>query len=143
MSNIVAEALEYIDAHYGTKRVFNNTKAVGDYFCLRLGLEEREVFSVAFLDSQLRLIEVEDLFFGSINTAFVSPREIVKAALRHNCSAVVLAHNHPSGGLTPSQSDHNLTGDIKAACKLIDVRVVDHIIVGGAHHYSFADSDEL
>jgi len=143
MNNIVAEALEHIRKQYPPRRKFNNPVDVGNYFCLRLGLSEREVFSVAFLDSQLGLIGVEDMFYGSINTAHVYPREVVKQALKENANAVVLAHNHPSGHLKPSQSDHKLTADLKTALELFEIRIVDHIIVGGAEYFSFADNGVL
>lgn len=139
MSDIVKQALEHIAAQYGPRRVFNNAKEVGEYFCLRLGLNEREVFSVAFLDSQLRMIEVEDMFFGSINSASVHPREVVKLALKYNAGAVVFAHNHPSGITKPSAQDRELTKDLKKALSLFEVNVVDHIVVGGSDHLSFSE----
>jgi DNA repair protein RadC len=143
MDSIVAEALEHIRQQYPPRRKFNNAPDVGNYFCLRLGMHEREVFSVAFLDSQLGLIGVQDMFFGSVAAAFVSPREIVKQALKDNASAVVLAHNHPSGCTKPSDEDLKLTIDLRAALQLIDVRVVDHIVVGGAEYLSFSEQGLL
>jgi len=102
-------------------------------------LNEREVFSVAFLDSQLHLIEVEDMFFGSINSASVHPREVVKLALEYNAGAVVFAHNHPSGITKPSAQDHELTKDLKKALSLFEVNVVDHVVVGGSDNFSFSE----
>lgn len=97
---------------------------------LRLAHLESEVFSVMFLDTRHRLIAFEDLFQGTIDGASVYPREVVKAALRHNAAAVILVHNHPSGSTDPSTADRSITVRLKEALGLIDVRVLDHLIVG-------------
>ena len=91
---------------------------------------ERENFVVAFLDSQHRLLAVETLFKGTINAAPVYPREVIKRAMGHNAAALLLCHNHPSGVTEPSQADERVTQRIKTACELLDLRVLDHIIVG-------------
>lgn len=97
---------------------------------LRMRHMPREVFGVVFVDSQHRVLAYEELFQGTIDGTSVYPREVVKAALRHNASAVVLAHNHPSGVAEPSQADMRITQRITAALTLVDVRVLDHLIVG-------------
>ncbi len=112
---------------------------VRQYLQARLGRSEREIFCVLFLDSQNRLISAEDLFQGTIDGASVYPREVVKAAMKHNAAAVVLCHNHPSCYLEPSQADVRITQRLKAALELIDVRVIDHFIVSGIDSVSFAE----
>jgi DNA repair protein RadC len=109
------------------------------YLVLKLAEREREVFSVLFLDSQHRLIKYEEMFFGTIDGASVHPREIAKAALKYNAAAVILAHNHPSGSSNPSVADKMITRLVKEALRLIDVRVLDHIVVGGAETVSLAE----
>lgn len=108
------------------------------YFGLSIAASEREVFAVMFLDNQHRLIEVAELFQGTIDGASVYPREVVKAALSVNAAAVILAHNHPSGSPEPSEADKRITARITHALELVQVRVLDHIIVGGAITLSFA-----
>lgn len=105
---------------------------------MALADKEREVFLVMFLDSQNRIIESAELFHGTIDSAAVYPREVVKAALSVNAAAVLLAHNHPSGDTTPSTADKSVTKKIQDSLSLVDVRVIDHIIVGGDKNFSFA-----
>jgi DNA repair protein RadC len=105
---------------------------------LALADKEREVFLVMFLDNQNRIIESAELFQGTINSATIHPREVVKAALAVNAAAVILAHNHPSGETTPSEADKRITKTIKAALDMVDIKTLDHIIVGGDQNFSFA-----
>ena len=109
------------------------------YFQSELEHWEREVFMVIFLDNQNRLIRTEKMFFGTINQASVHPREVVKAALKYNAAAIIIAHNHPSGECTPSAADRHLTKRIELACDLVDIRFVDHIIVGKGDYFSFEE----
>jgi DNA repair protein RadC len=104
-----------------------------------LGAEEREVFAVLFLDSRHRLIRFERLFLGSVNRANVHPREVAKAALSCNAAAVVLAHNHPSGVAEPSVADIELTERLKRLLGELDVRVLDHVVVGADRVVSLAE----
>lgn len=113
--------------------------AVRDYLKLRLAPEQVEVFLGLFLDSQHRLIEVEVLAVGTLAQTSVYPREVVKTALRHNCAAVLFAHNHPSGVAEPSRADELLTQALRSALALVDVRVLDHLIVAGPFVTSFAE----
>lgn len=117
---------------------FLNTQSTAQYFELRLGMLEREVFCVMFLNNQHQLIMTEDMFLGTIDGAAVYPREVVKRALQLNASACVLAHNHPSGVVEPSEADKRITRRLVEALGLVDVRVIDHIIVSGAQSMSFA-----
>lgn len=110
-----------------------------DYLKLKFAGLEHESFRVMFLNSQHELIKLEEIFRGTIDGAAVYPREIVKATLQFNAAAVIFAHNHPSGVCEPSQADRNITERLKQALNLIDVRVLDHIVVGGSDSYSFAE----
>ena len=109
---------------------------------MHLGACEHEIFGLLHLDSRHRLIAVENLFRGTINSSSVHPREVVKSALAHNASAVVLYHNHPSGLTEPSAADELITRRLREALALIDVRVLDHLIVAEAI-YSFAEAGLL
>ena len=95
------------------------------------------------MDNQHRLIKYEELFFGTINGASVHPREVVKHALKHNAAAVIFAHNHPSGVAEPSQADQRITDRLKSALLLVDVRVLDHMIIGDREVLSFAEKGLL
>ena len=117
----------------------NSPATVREYLTLHLAQLEHEVFSCLFLDAQHRVIATEDLFRGTLTQTSVYPREVVKRALHHNAAAVILAHNHPSGMPEPSKADEMLTGALKQALSLVDVRVLDHIIIGGASSMSFAE----
>ena len=113
--------------------------AVRKYLSAKLADFEHEVFAVLFLDTQHRLIEYSELFRGTIDSASVYPRELVKEALRLNAAAVIVSHNHPSGNPEPSRADEVLTQRLKEALALVDVRTLDHIIVAGGSTISFAE----
>jgi len=114
-------------------------QAVRDLLRLKLSGLEYEVFMVLFLDTQNRLIAAEELFRGTLAQTAVYPREVVKRALAWNASAVVLAHNHPSGAPEPSGADHSLTRTLRDALALVDVRTLDHFIIAGHQAVSFAE----
>ena len=101
-----------------------------DYLTLKMRDYEHEVFACLFLDNQHRVIAFEELFFGTIDGASVHPREVVKRALHHNAAAVILVHNHPSGITEPSAADKRITRELKTSLGLVDVRVLDHFVVG-------------
>jgi DNA repair protein RadC len=111
---------------------------VGAYLVQHLSGYDFEAFVVVFLDTQLKLIAIEELFRGTLGQTSVYPREIVKRALAHGAGAVVLSHNHPSGSLEPSRADELLTQTLKATLSVVDVRVIDHIIVGQGQFSSMA-----
>ena len=119
--------------------VFDSPALVRQYLSLRLFNLEAEVFMVLLLDAQNRLIEARELFRGTVSQTVVYPREVVKAALLANASAVIFAHNHPSGVPDPSQADRMLTDALRGALTTVDVRVLDHIIVAGPKTTSFAE----
>jgi len=109
------------------------------YLKSKLRAYQREVFACLYLDNQHRLIQFEELFFGTIDGASVHPREVVKRALENNAAAVIFAHNHPSGRVEPSQADQRITERLKSALALVDIRVLDHMIVGDTEVLSFAE----
>ena len=121
------------------RAALDTPQAVQHYLQLQLAARAHEVFAVLFLDSQHRLIALEELFRGTLTQTSVYPREVVLRALHHQASAVVLAHNHPSGSTAPSRADEALTQNLKAALALVDVRVLDHVVVGRAGCVSFAE----
>ncbi|MDD5395498.1 MAG: DNA repair protein RadC [Thiothrix sp.] len=118
---------------------FNSPNVVKDYLRLVLGGRQQEVFLVLFLDAQHRLIASEEMFHGTLTQTSVYPREVVKRALIHNAAAVMLSHNHPSGLSEPSSADRMLTDALKQALGLVDVRVLDHIVIGEQEALSFAE----
>ncbi len=113
--------------------------SVRDYLRLNLGGRQREVFVVLYLDAQNRVIALEELFSGTLTQTSVFPREVVRYALLHNAAAVIFAHNHPSGIAEPSRADELLTQTLRHALALVDVKVLDHFIVGGDSALSFAE----
>jgi DNA repair protein RadC len=125
------------------REVFGTPGAVKQYLQLHLAQRGHEVFAVLFLDSQNRLIALEELFRGTLTQTSVYPREVVLHALKHQAAAVVLAHNHPSGTVQPSRADEALTQTLKAALALVDVRVLDHVIVGPGQALSMAEKGLL
>ncbi|GAB2465584.1 DNA repair protein RadC [Comamonas humi] len=118
--------------------VLDGTDTVKTYVQLHLAHRTHEVFAVLFLDAQHRLIALEELFRGTLNQTSVYPREVVIRALHHHSAAVILAHNHPSGHVTPSAADRQLTQTLRSALGLVDVRVLDHVIVAPGATLSMA-----
>ncbi|MDP4613730.1 MAG: DNA repair protein RadC [Limnohabitans sp.] len=121
------------------REAFHTPGAVKQYLQLQLGHKNHEVFAVLFLDNQNRMLAMEELFRGTLSQTSVYPREVVLRALHHQAAAVVLSHNHPSGSVEPSRADEHLTQTLKAALALVDVRVLDHIIVGQGQALSMAE----
>lgn len=127
----------YIQATFKRTDVISNPIETNRYLTAQLRGYQQEVFACLFLDGQLRVIAFEELFYGTINGAHVHTREVVKRALSHNASAVILAHNHPSGSIAPSENDIDVTIELRSALALIDVRVLDHMIIGDGQSASF------
>ncbi len=117
----------------------SSPQEVKDYLRLEIGLLEHEVFCVVFLDAQHRVIELRQMFRGTVTQTSVYPREVVKESLQLNAAAVILAHNHPSGVAEPSRADEFLTQTLKTALLLVDVRVLDHLVVTANATVSFAE----
>lgn len=141
-NQVLDAAAEILACKYVRDGAFTSSQATKDFLRFKLGKYEREVFSVMLLDCQHKLIDYVELFFGTINSAAVYPREVVKLALLENAAAVLLCHNHPSGTSAPSQADIAITKRLKDALALIDIPVLDHIIVGETT-YSFAENGLL
>jgi DNA repair protein RadC len=136
----VLEIARRVLAQQMTERpLFDTPQRVKDYLALQLRPLGHEVFAVLFLDTRQRLLSFEPMFQGSLTHTPVHPREIVKRALALNAAAVVLAHNHPSGVAEPSRADELVTQSVRAALQLIDVRVLDHLVVGAGSVLSFAE----
>jgi len=119
--------------------VLGSPQAVRDYLRLKLQDRPHEVFVGVFLDAQNRVLAVEELFRGTLTQTSVYPREVVKRALHHNAGALIFAHNHPSGVAEPSRADEALTQALKQALALVDVKVLDHFVIGSGAAMSFAE----
>lgn len=137
---LIAAALRVMEqrARYN-ETAFTGPDDCKAYMQLRIGDREHEVFVVAFLDCQMRLLACEEMFRGTLTQTSVYPREVVKRALQLNAGSVVFAHNHPSGTAEPSRADEYLTQTLKSALALIDVRVLDHLVVAAGSVMSFAE----
>jgi len=139
-NQLIAEAKHLLYARLQTRdQVFTSPQATRDYLCLQLSERQQEVFCCLFLDSQHRLIEYQELFVGTIDGCSVYPREVVKAALKVNAAAVIFAHNHPSGVAEPSMADQRITERLTSALGLLDIRVLDHFVIGDNTAVSFAE----
>ncbi len=130
MQAVVEMSRRYLEEKIKRGDAMNNVSDVKKYLKSRLQQYPFEVFACLFLDNKHRVIEYEELFRGTIDAASVHPREIVRRVLHHNAAAIVLAHNHPSGVAEPSQADNAITQKIKDALEMIDVRVLDHFVIG-------------
>lgn len=128
-----------VAAELAERPLFDEPAKVKQYAALQLAGRPYEVFAVLFVDAQSRLIGLEELFRGTLTQTSVYPREVVKRALERNAAAVILAHNHPSGAAEPSRADEFLTQTLKSALALVDVRVLDHLVVGAGKVMSFAE----
>ena len=137
---VIAQALAIMESRLQYRGdALTSPQAVRDYLRLKIADREHEVFVVLFLDSQNRLIATEEMFRGTLAQTSVYPREVVKVALKHNAAAVIFAHNHPSGVAEPSRADELLTTALKQALALVDIRTLDHFVVGGTSIISFAE----
>lgn len=140
---IINMAKSLLNRQYAKGRKINAAQDSKDFLTLKLAHLEHEVFAVIFLNNQHKVIAFEELFRGTINASSVYPREVVKRGLQLNAAAVILSHNHPSGEPDPSQSDENITSQLVSALQLVDIRVLDHIIVGGDQTTSLAERGML
>lgn len=123
--------------------VLGSPAVVREYLRLHSGALEHEVFSVLYLDVKNRVIAIEELFRGTLTHTSVYPREVVKAAIRHNAACVIVSHNHPSGVADPSNADLLLTSTLTQALALVDVRLLDHIVVAGECTHSMAEHGQM
>ena len=138
-ADILAAAEDIVQRRYARAGLIHSAEDTKRFLRTKLVLRQWEVFAVVFLDQRHCIIRYEELFFGSISGASVHPRIVVQRALQNNAAAVVLAHNHPSGVAEPSDADRQITERLITALALIDVRVLDHIVVGVDTVVSFAE----
>lgn len=136
---IIREATSILERSYRTGPTISSPAEIGHLFKFRLGHLPHEVFAIAFLDTRHRVIASEELFRGTIDGATVHPREVAKRALELNAAALILAHNHPSGNPEPSQQDLSLTRRLTEGMALLDIRVLDHIVVGAGEPVSLSE----
>lgn len=136
---VVREARRVLSRRLRRGATMSSPAAVKDHLRVQLGMLEHEVFCVLFLDAQHRVIELRQMFRGTVSQTAVYPREVVKEALALNAAAVILAHNHPSGVAEPSRADEHLTQTLKTTLALVDIRVIDHLVVAAADIVSFAE----
>jgi len=129
----------YLEETLKRGSALTSPRATRDYLRARLRAYSHEVFACLFLDNRHQVIEYEELFTGTIDGASVHPREVVKRALHHNAAAAIFAHNHPSGVAEPSRADRSITNRLSAALALVDVRVLDHFVIGDGEVVSFAE----
>jgi DNA repair protein RadC len=116
----------------------NSPDQVREYLIRQLRHQSREIFAALFLDSQHRLLMYDQMFYGTIDSASVHPREVVKKALDYNAAALIFAHNHPSGVAEPSAADKHITTVLQKALRLVDIEVLDHFVIGDGEIISFA-----
>jgi len=133
----------YLGEELSKDQALTSPDAVKTYLTACMRDLQQEVFACLFLDNRHRVIVFEELFYGTVDGTSVHPREVVKRALAHNATAVILAHNHPSGVAEPSQADKNITSRLVDALRLVDIRVLDHFIIGDGVVTSFSESGLL
>lgn len=136
---IISEAKRRIAGKFRRGTTLTSPDAARDAIQLKLAEYDHEVFACWFLDCQHRLIQFAELSHGTIDSASVYPREVVKQALAYNAAAVIFCHNHPSGLAAPSDADKKLTDQLAQALALVQIRVLDHFVVGSDEAYSFAE----
>lgn len=141
---IVSAARSIIRSKYSQKRIqISSPSESKQAACVLLSSYEHEVFACMFLNNKNEVLAFEEMFRGTIGESSVYPREVLKRCIEVNAAAVIFAHNHPSGNTTPSPSDINITGTLQSALGLVDVRVLDHIIVGGVIAYSLSENGQM
>lgn len=139
LSAVLEMSRRYLQQELHDAPVFTQPQRVKAYLQSQLQHRQRECFAALFLDNQHRLLAFEPIFEGTIDSAPVHPREVVKLALSHNAAALIISHNHPSGVAEPSQSDRLITERLQQALDLVDIRLLDHIVVGTGCTVSFAE----
>ena len=117
-----------------------SSREVFDYLYHSMRDLKKEIFKVMYLDSQNRVVEMEDLFEGTLNASVIYPREIVQGAVKHSAAALIFVHNHPAGNPQPSDNDKQITQDLVFAGNIMQIKVLDHIIIGENRYFSFADA---
>lgn len=139
LKGIAELARRYYDVRVIEERSILSPEMAREFLQSQLSQEEREIFLVIFMDSQHRVIKHSKLFSGTLSHVEVHPREIVREAIKMNASAVILAHNHPSGCAEPSKADKLITERVVKCCQFMDIRVLDHLVIGRGEYVSFAE----
>ena len=135
---IVAQAVEILERRLERGVALTDPTIAGQFCAAKIRHFEREVFGVLFLDNRHRMVAFEILFYGTIDGAEVHPREVARAALRHNCAAIIVTHNHPSGSTEPSAADRAVTLRLRDALAMLEIRLLDHFIIGDGPATSLA-----
>ena len=133
----------YLEEQLESEQVFNRPQQVENFLAVQMSGYQREVFSIMLLNSQHRLLGYHELFYGTIDSATIHPREVVRLALEKNAAAVIAAHNHPSGAAKPSPADIATTKQLQSALELFDIRLLDHFIIGRGKVSSLAQLGEI
>jgi DNA repair protein RadC len=133
----------YLEEQLESEQVFNRPQQVENFLAVQMSGYQREVFSIMLLNSQHRLLGYHELFYGTIDSATIHPREVVRLALEKNAAAVIAAHNHPSGAAKPSPADIATTKQLQSALELFDIRLLDHFIIGRGEVSSLAQLGEI
>lgn len=133
----------YLEEQLESEQVFNRPQQVENFLAVQMSGYQREVFSIMLLNSQHRLLGYHELFYGTIDSATIHPREVVRLALEKNAAAVIAAHNHPSGATKPSRADIAITKQLQSALELFDIRLLDHFIIGRGKVSSLAQLGEI
>ena len=133
-------AREFLKEQILDRPYCRSSREVFDYLYHSMRDLRKEVFKVMFLDSQNRVVAIKDLFEGTLNASVIYPREIIQSAVKHNAAALIFVHNHPAGNPQPSDNDKQITQDLVFAGNIMQIKVLDHIIIGENHYFSFADA---
>jgi len=131
-------AREFLKEKIIDKPIYKSSQEVFDYLYHSMRDLKKEVFKVIYLNSQNQVIDTADLFEGTINTSHISPREVIESAIKYNAASLIFVHNHPSGNPEPSGNDKEITRDLVYAASIVQIRVLDHIIIGNNRYFSFA-----
>ena len=131
---------EFLKEQVLDKPYCRSSREVFDYLYHSMRDLKKEIFKVMFLDSQNRVVVIEDLFEGTLNASAIYPREIIQGAVKHNAAALIFVHNHPAGNPQPSDNDKRITQDLVFAGNIMQLKVLDHIIIGENRYFSFADA---
>ncbi|MCD6300081.1 MAG: DNA repair protein RadC [Dehalococcoidales bacterium] len=131
-------AREFLKERIINKPVYKSSQEIFDYLYHSMRDLKKEVFKVIYLNSQNQIMEIDDLFTGTINSGVIPPREVIEGAIKHNATSLIFVHNHPSGNPQPSDNDRELTRDLVYAASIMRIKVLDHIIIGNNTYFSFA-----
>jgi DNA repair protein RadC len=135
---VQAVAREFLKEKAIEKPVYTSSQEIFDYLYHSMRDLKKELFKVIYLNSQNQIIDIIDLFEGTVDSGVISPREVIENAIKHYAVSIIFVHNHPSGNPEPSRSDKELTRDLVYAAGIMQIKVLDHIIIGNNRYYSFA-----